>query len=46
MDAATERTAIYTLAIAHLPLMAIEGIITSMITVFLRRVRPGILEGV
>ena len=46
MDIATERTAIYTLAIAHLPLMAIEGIITAMLTVFLQRVRPRILEGV
>jgi len=46
MDVATERTAIYTLAIAHLPLMAIEGIITAMLTVFLQRVRPRILEGV
>ena len=46
MDIATERAAIYTLAIAHLPLMVIEGIITSMLTVFLQRVRPGILDGV
>lgn len=46
IDVATERAAIYTLAIAHLPMMAIEGIITAIITVFLQRVRPGILEGV
>jgi cobalt/nickel transport system permease protein len=46
IDVATERAAIYTLAIAHLPLMVIEGIITAMLTVFLQRVRPGILEGV
>ena len=46
IDVAAERAAIYTLAIAHLPLMAIEGIITAIITVFLQRVRPGILEGV
>jgi len=46
IDVGAERAAIYTLAIAHLPLIAIEGVITSMLTVFLRKVRPGILEGV
>ena len=46
IDVATERAAIYTLAIAHLPLIAIEGVITSMLTVFLRKVRPRVLEGV
>jgi cobalt/nickel transport system permease protein len=46
IDVGAERAAIYTLAIAHLPLIAIEGVITSMLTIFLRKVRPGILEGV
>jgi len=46
IDASTERAAIYTLAIAHLPLIVIEGIITAMLTVFLQRVRPRILDGV
>ena len=46
LDVGTERTAIYTLAIAHLPLIAIEGVITSMVAVFLQRVRPRILDGV
>ncbi|MFC2033093.1 cobalt transporter CbiM [Chloroflexota bacterium] len=46
MDIATERAAIYTLAIAHLPLVVIEGIITAMLTIFLQRVRPRILDGV
>ena len=46
LDAGTEQKAIYTLALAQLPLVIIEGIITSMLVVFLRRVRPGILEGV
>ena len=46
INIATERAAIYTLAIAHLPLIAIEGVITSMLTVFLRKVRPRVLEGV
>jgi len=46
LDADAERHAIYTLAIAHLPLMAIEGVITAMLAVFLQRVQPRILEGV
>jgi len=46
LDANTERHAIYTLAIAHLPLIAIEGIITSVLAVFLQRVQPRILESV
>ena len=45
-DVATERTAIYVLALAYLPLIAIEGAFTALIAVFLQRVRPGILEGV
>lgn len=46
MDVTTEQAAIYALAIAYLPLIVIEGIITAMLTVFLQRVRPGILDGV
>lgn len=46
LDADTERHAIYTLAIAHLPLMAIEGFFTAAAAVFLQRVQPRILEGV
>jgi cobalt/nickel transport system permease protein len=46
LDIATERAAIYTLAIAHLPIMAIEGVITSLVAVFLQRVRPELLESV
>jgi len=46
LDTATERAAIYTLAIAHLPIMAIEGVITSLVAVFLQRVRPELLESV
>jgi cobalt/nickel transport system permease protein len=44
LDIATERAAIYALAIAHLPIMAIEGVITSLVAVFLQRVRPELLE--
>ncbi|MFC1944466.1 cobalt transporter CbiM [Chloroflexota bacterium] len=46
LDIDAERAEIYTLALAHLPLIAIEGTITSMLAVFLQRVRPRILDGV
>ncbi|MFC1950961.1 cobalt transporter CbiM [Chloroflexota bacterium] len=46
LDAATEQAAIYTLAVAHLALIPIEGAITAMLAVFLLRVKPQILEGV
>jgi len=45
-DPATERAAIYTLAVAHVPLIAIEGVITALLTTFLRQVRPELLDGV
>jgi len=41
-----ERAAIYALATAHIPLIFIEGTITALLTVFLLRVRPRILDGV
>ncbi len=41
-----QRTAIYSLVITNLPLIAIEGTITAMLAVFLHRVRPQILDGV
>lgn len=44
LDVAAEQAAIYTLAIAHLPLMVIEGFITAFTVVFLRRVRPTMLS--
>ena len=46
LSPASERAAIYALVISNLPLLAIEGTITAMLTVFLHRVRPQILEGV
>jgi cobalt/nickel transport system permease protein len=46
MDADSERAAILTLALTHVPLMAIEGIFTSLVAVFLQRVRPGMLARV
>jgi len=39
-----ERTAIYTLAIAHVPLMFIEGFFTMLVALFLERVRPKLLD--
>jgi cobalt/nickel transport system permease protein len=44
LNVSVERAAIFTLAIAHLPLMLIEGVITAFIVVFLRRVRPTMLS--
>ncbi len=41
-----ERVAIYALAIAHLPIIAIECVITSLLVVFLQRGRPELLERV
>ena len=46
IDVISEKAAIYALAIAHVPLIFIEGAITALLTTFLRRVRPGILDGV
>ncbi len=43
LDAATERTAILTLALGHIPLMFIEGAFTAFVTMFLFRVRPQLL---
>jgi len=44
LNAAVEQAAIFTLAVAHLPLMLIEGVITALIVIFLRRVRPTMLS--
>ena len=42
-DVDTERKAMYTLALAHVPLMFIEGTFTAVVVVFLQRVRPRML---
>ena len=42
-DVATERAAVLTLAVAHVPLMFIEGAFTTVVAVFLHRVRPKLL---
>ena len=46
LDVGTERAAIYALALAHVPLMFIEGAVTTLVTIFLLRVRPRLLEGI
>ena len=42
-DAELERTAVFVLAIAHVPLMFIEGAFAALVTVFLYKVRPQLL---
>ncbi len=44
LDANAEKTAIYGLMLAHIPLMAIEGMFTTMLVAFLQRVKPELLE--
>lgn len=44
IDAQSERHAIFTLALAHVPLMFIEGAFTASLAVFLLRVRPALLR--
>ncbi len=45
VNANTERAAILTLSIAHIPLMMVEGMFTAMLVLFLQRVKPELLEG-
>ncbi|WP_071516549.1 cobalt transporter CbiM [Geitlerinema sp. PCC 9228] len=44
LDANAEKAAIYGLMVAHIPLMAIEGVFTAMLVAFLQRVKPELLE--
>ena len=44
-DAATERTALLTLGIAHGPLIIIEGLFTALLVTFLQRTKPDLLTG-
>jgi cobalt/nickel transport system permease protein len=39
-DVMTERAAVYALSLAHIPLMVIEGAFTTLIVLFLNRVKP------
>jgi cobalt/nickel transport system permease protein len=45
LDAATEHRAILVVALGHLPLILLEGIFTTMVVLFLQRVKPELLEG-
>ncbi|MFQ4140456.1 cobalt transporter CbiM [Nodosilinea sp. PGN35] len=45
LDGEAERAAVLTLSIAHIPLAMVEGVFTTMLVLFLRRVKPEILEG-
>jgi cobalt/nickel transport system permease protein len=44
LDVEAERASIYALTLAHVPLMALEGIFTALVALFLQRVRPELLE--
>jgi cobalt/nickel transport system permease protein len=44
IDVEAERASIYALTIAHTPLMVLEGIFTTMVVLFLERVKPELLE--
>jgi cobalt/nickel transport system permease protein len=44
LDAEAERASIYTLTLAHTPLMVLEGIFTALVVLFLQRVKPELLE--
>ena len=43
-DATTEQSAIYGLTFAHIPLALLEGTFTTMLVLFLRRVKPELLD--
>lgn len=45
LDATAERAAIMTLALAHVPVVVIEGIVTALVAVFLQKNRPQLLQG-
>lgn len=43
LDATTEQAALTLLTLAHLPVIAIEGVLTALVVLFLQRVRPELL---
>ena len=45
LDATAERSAIITLGLLHTPVVIIEGIVTAMVTLFLQKNRPHLLQG-
>ena len=44
LDTEAEWASIYALSLAHVPLMALEGLFTAMVVLFLLRVKPELLE--
>jgi len=44
LDVEAERISIYALTLAHVPLIALEGVFTALVVLFLQRVRPEFLE--
>lgn len=44
LDAAVEQRAILLLALAHVPAIALEGLFTALLVLFLHRVKPELLE--
>jgi len=44
LDAQAEWASIYALTMAHIPLMAVEGVFTALVVLFLQRVRPELLR--
>ncbi|HZG39395.1 MAG TPA: cobalt transporter CbiM [Nodosilinea sp.] len=45
LNAGAEQTAVLTLSLGHIPLAIVEGTFTAMLVLFLRRVKPELLEG-
>lgn len=45
LNAGAEQAAVLTLSVGHIPLAIIEGVFTAMLVLFLRRVKPELLEG-
>jgi cobalt/nickel transport system permease protein len=43
VDASTEQAALTLLAVAHLPVVIVEGLLTALVVLFLQRVRPELL---
>ncbi len=45
LDMRMERAAITALALAHIPVVLLEGFFTALVVIFLQRVRPDLLDG-
>lgn len=44
VDPVAEKAAIYAMVIAHLPLVALEGVFSALVITYLQRVKPELLE--